>query len=120
MCNGVFVNESGYFPMSVGERAGMQLLAKASGGPAKAPIIPRRELGSYEALWLQSGATFKTIAEKFANDPDALPSDFVSLREAEACASEVLALLKQKGVHRFGIRVHHAGDYPPRLRDAKY
>src|SRR5260221_8490119 len=116
----VFTNESGYFAMTRGERAGMHLLAKASGGPAKAPIVPRLELGAYEALWLQHGATFKTIAEKFARDREALPSDFVSHGEAEVCANEVLRLLKQKGVHRFGIRVHHAGDYPPKLRDAKY
>lgn len=98
----------------------MQLLTNASGGPAKAPIVPRLELGAYEALWLKPGATFKTIAEKFARDPDALPSDFVSHSEAESCAREVFELLKQKGVHRFGVRVHHAGDYPEKLRDAKY
>ncbi|MGB8182090.1 MAG: DNA-processing protein DprA [Stellaceae bacterium] len=78
------------------------------------------ELGAYEALWLESGATFKTIAERFAADPDALPSDFISRAVAERCASEVFTLLKKKGVDRFGVRVHHAGDYPPRLRDAKY
>ena len=88
--------------------------------PANAPISPRLELGAYEALWLQPQATFKTIAERFAADPDALPSDLVARCTAEACASEALALLKRKGIHRFGIRVHHAGDYPPRLRDARY
>jgi len=98
----------------------MGFLATASTGAAKAPISPRTELGAYEALWLQKGATFKTIADKFATDPDALPSDFVGRGEAEACATEVLALLKKRGVDRFGVRVHHAGDYPPRLRDAKH
>ncbi len=98
----------------------MQLLANASGGPAKAPIVPRLELGAYEAIWLKQGTTFRTIAELFAADPDALPSDFVPQSEAERCAQEVLEILKRKGVHRFGIRVHHAGDYPQKLRDAKY
>ncbi|MGE0093768.1 MAG: DNA-processing protein DprA [Alphaproteobacteria bacterium] len=98
----------------------MHLLAAANTGPAKAPISPRLELGAYEALWLEHGATFKTIADRFAVDPEALPSDFVPSTVAQARAGEVLALLKSKGVHRFGIRVHHAGDYPPRLRDAKY
>lgn len=98
----------------------MSLLAAASNGPATVAISPRLELGAYEALWLKQGATFKSIAEKFAADPNALPSDFVSRTEAESCAQETLALLKAKGIHRFGIRVHHAGDYPPRLRDAKY
>jgi DNA processing protein len=89
-------------------------------GPAKAPISPRLELGAYEALWLEEGATFKRIAEKFAADRDALPSDFVARTTAEECANQVFALLKERGVNRFGIRVHHAGDYPPKLRDAKY
>lgn len=98
----------------------MTLLAAAASGPAKGVISPRLELGAYEALWLQHGTTFKTIAELFARDPSALPSDFVSRNEAERCATEALNLLKQRGVHRFGIRVHHAGDYPERLRHAKY
>jgi DNA processing protein len=98
----------------------MSLLATASDGPAVASISPRLELGAYEAMWLRQGATFKSIAERFAADATALPSDFVSRSEAEICARETLALLKRKGIHRFGIRVHHAGDYPPRLRDARY
>jgi DNA processing protein len=98
----------------------MTLLAAAANGPAKGVIAPRLELGAYEALWLQQGATFKTIAELFTRDPSALPSDFVLRGDAERCAAETFSLLKQRGVHRFGIRVHHAGDYPARLRDAKY
>jgi DNA processing protein len=88
--------------------------------PALAPISPRRELGAYEALWLEKGATFKTIAEKFAADPTALPSDFVPPARTAECAAEVMRVLKVAGVHRFGIRVNHAGDYPARLRDAKH
>jgi len=89
----------------------MRFLATASSGPARSPISPRLEMGAYEALWLKSGATFKNIAEKFASDPDALPSDFVPRADAEACASEVMTLLKKRGVDRFGVRIHHAGDY---------
>lgn len=88
--------------------------------PALAAISPRRELGAYEALWLEKGATFKSIAEKFAADPVALPSDFVSPARADECAAEVMRVLKAAGVHRFGVRVNHAGDYPKRLRDAKH
>ena len=89
-------------------------------GPAVTPISPMREMGAYEALWLQAGATFKTIADKFAADPDALPSDFVGEGEAEACALEVLDRFRRAAVGRFGIRIHHAGDYPKKLRDARY
>ena len=88
--------------------------------PALSAISPRRELGAYEALWLAKGATFKTIAEKFAADPMALPSDFAPPARAEECAAEAMRLLKAAGVHRFGVRVNHAGDYPKRLRDAKH
>ncbi len=98
----------------------MNLLASAADGPARMSISPRLELGAYEALWLQQGTTFKTIAEKFARDSQALPSDFVGRAEAEECAHQALARLKERRIHRFGIRVNHAGDYPPKLRDAKY
>lgn len=95
-------------------------LAFPSDGPVVAPISPRRELGAYEALWLQQGATFKTLAEKFAADPSALPSDFVGKEEASACADEVMKRLKAAGVHQFGVRINHAGDYPKKLRDARH
>jgi DNA recombination-mediator protein A len=85
-----------------------------------AAISPRREMGAYEALWLRQGASFKTIAEKFAKDITALPSDFVSPSEADECADEVMRILKEDGVHRFGVRVNHAGDYPMPLRDARH
>lgn len=91
-----------------------------SPAPALGAISPRHELGAYEALWLQKGASFKSIAEKFAADPSALPSDFVAPAEANECASEVMRILKAEGIHRFGVRVNHAGDYPSRLRDAAH
>ena len=98
----------------------MNLLAYCDDGPAKSPISPLVEMGAYEALWLEKGASFKSIAAKFAADPEALPSDFVDRNMAENCASEVMAKLKNAGVHRFGVRIHHAGDYPLKLRDAKH
>ena len=95
-------------------------LALGDSGPALSPISPRRELGAYEALWLEKGATFKSLADKFAQDPEALPSDFIPAHLADQCASEVLAALKKAGVHQFGVRIHHAGDYPAKLRDARH
>lgn len=96
------------------------LAAAATDGPALSPISPRREMGAYEAMWLEQGTTFKTIADRFAADPTAMPSDFVGRSVADECASKVLAKLKASGVHHFGIRIHHAGEYPDRLRDAKH
>ncbi|MDX0113413.1 DNA-processing protein DprA [Sinorhizobium meliloti] len=95
-------------------------LSRVADGPAAHAISPRRELGAYEALWLEKGATFRTLAEKFAADPTALPSDFVPLHLANSCADEVMRTLKKAGVHQFGVRIHHAGDYPSKLRDARH
>lgn len=99
----------------------MALLAYSSDGPALAATIsPRREIGAYEALWLEQGATFKTLADRFAKDPTALPSDMVSRSAADACANEVFSIFAKAGVSRFGVRINHAGDYPKKLRDARY
>lgn len=95
-------------------------LALNDAGPALSPISPRRELGAYEALWLEKGATFRSLAAKFAADPAALPSDFVSPQLADQCATEVMKRLKEDGVHQFGVRIHHAGDYPTKLRVARH
>ncbi|OAF02798.1 DNA processing protein DprA [Bradyrhizobium centrolobii] len=98
----------------------MNLIARMNSGPAVASVSPRRELGAYEALWLEKGATFKTLAERFAADPSALPSDFVSDAVADARASEVLAKLTKAGVSRFGTRLNLTGNYPAKLRDARH
>ena len=98
----------------------MNLLALCEDGPARAPISPLVEMGAYEALWLEQGASFKSIANRFAADPQALPSDFVARSLAEQCAAEVMKRLKASNVHKFGIRIHHSGDYPAKLRDAKH
>src|SRR5258708_24739827 len=98
----------------------MSVLGRMNTGPAVTPISPRRELGAYEALWLEQGATFKTIAEKFAADPSAIPTDFVSESIANARADEVLAKLSKAGVSRFGTRLNLTGNYPTKLRDARH
>jgi len=98
----------------------MSLLAKMSSGPAVSAVSPRREFGAYEALWLEPGATFKSLAERFAADPSAVPSDLVPSAIADARASEVITKLAKAGVSRFGIRLNLTGNYPEKLRDAKH
>ena len=88
--------------------------------PARVPISPLLETGAYEALWLTNKASFKSIARLFSDHPDALPSDFIEQPKAEQCAAEVREKLEKSGVCHFGICVHHAGDYPAKLRDARY
>ncbi|EJF91668.1 DNA-processing protein DprA [Bartonella tamiae] len=81
-------------------------------------ISPRIEMGAYEAMWLEKGASFKSIAQKFLNDKKAMPSDLVSESEAEKCAKEVIQRFYDAGINKFGIRINKAGDYPTKLRDA--
>lgn len=83
-------------------------------------ISPLKELGAYEALWEQPDATFKSLSEKFAESPGAVPSDFVPDRKATEYAAFVQRRFVEADVRRFGVRVHGAGEYPQKLRDAMY
>lgn len=98
----------------------MSLAIKMEHGPAVSPIEPKLEIGAYEALWLEKGATFKRLADRFRADPSALPSDFVEPNLARRCVDQVLGQLQNSNVRNFGIRINHAGDYPFSLRDAKH
>lgn len=81
-------------------------------------ISPLVELGAYEALWLEPSASFKSLATIMRGKPSALPSDFVPRDKVLVCADEVLDKLAKAGIRDFGIRIHGAGEYPARLRDA--
>jgi len=83
-------------------------------------ISPWLEMGSYEALWKQGWASFKKLAECFREKPDAAPSDLVPRETAEKTAHEALEILRKANVRHFGLRIHKAGEYPERLRDAHY
>jgi DNA processing protein len=83
-------------------------------------VMPFRELGAYEALWSREGTTFKTLADAFRQHPGSMPSDFVSRGDAEQYSRQALATIRAANIKHFGIRVHGAGEYPPRLRDAQH
>ena len=83
-------------------------------------VSPLLEMGAYEALWSASETTYKSLAERFAQRPGSVPSDFVASDKAQACAAFVMRRFAEAGVERFGVRVHGAGEYPPQLRDAKH
>lgn len=83
-------------------------------------ISPLKEIGAYEALWDEAGASFKTIAEKFSAMPGALPSDLVSASKASEYTKFVLNNFQEALVNNFGVRIHGAGEYPQKLRDAVY
>jgi len=84
------------------------------------PISPATEMGAYEALWAEQGATFKRIAEKFKSSPSSLPSDFVEPSDIETFKDKALELIEKAGVENFGIRIHGTAEYISKLRDAKY
>jgi DNA processing protein len=83
-------------------------------------ISPFQELGAYEALWDEPKTTFKTLSDKFAARPGAVPSDFVPPQKAREYAEFVQEKFRLAAITRFGVRVHGAGDYPEKLRDAAH
>src|ERR1035437_545192 len=98
---------------------GLELALGPSDFAARA-ISPLRELGAYEALWVDPQTSFKMLSEKFAARPDAVPSDFVPPDQARECAEFVQEQFRKAHIDRFGVRVHGAGEYPEKLRDAAH
>jgi DNA processing protein len=77
-------------------------------------------LGAYEALWEEPNTSFKTLADRFSKRAGTIPSDFIERAIAARYANEVHARLKESGIGSYGVRVHGAGEYPLRLRDADH
>jgi DNA processing protein len=92
----------------------------AAAGLESRAVMPGRELGAYEALWAREGTSFKTLAYTFRQHPGSIPSDFVPQREAEQYSRMALGTIREAGIRHFGLRVHGAGEYPPKLRDAQH
>jgi DNA processing protein len=91
-----------------------------SGDFAERAVSPKRELGAYEALWAKDGAWFAAIAETFRSNPGSIPSDFVPEAEIEKYSRLALGAIREAGIQHFGVRVHGAGEYPQKLRDADH
>jgi DNA processing protein len=87
--------------------------------PTLRAISLLKETGAYEALWANPSTTFTSLAAKFREHPDYLPSDFVSEYEAYYFADIVRGMLRNAGIVKFGVRIHRAGEYPKKLRDAE-
>ena len=81
-------------------------------------ISPFIEMGAYEALWMQKGTSFKTIADQFREHSGALPSDLILPEVALNTAERARHIAARNGIQEFGVRVHGAGEYPKKLRDA--
>ena len=57
-------------------------------------VMPARELGAYEALWAHDGTTFKKLADMFRQHPESVPSDLVSVSEAEQYSRIALGTIR--------------------------
>lgn len=83
-------------------------------------VSPFAEFGAYEALWDEQGASFKSIAARFAVDDDILPTDLIPRAHAMDYANKAHAMLLDAGITRYGVRVNGTLDYPDRLREADH
>lgn len=98
----------------------MSQLDFGSSDPFERAISPFEEMAAYEALWSEKGATFKTIADKFREAPDgSVPSDLVAGTTIAAFKTRLKEIMSRYAVKNIGIRVHGAGEYPEKLRDAR-
>lgn len=78
------------------------------------------EVGAYEALWTQTGESFKTIAERIAKSPGSRPSDFIPHNEAYEVGERVIAKLRSALDAWFDVKIHGEVGYPKKLRDAQH
>ena len=91
-----------------------------AGSPALNAVSPFVEMGAYEAIWAEEKVSFKALAERFAAHPGHVPSDFVPRTKSAEYAQSTMTSLAEAGVHRFGVRLNGAAEYPGKLRDAAH
>jgi len=82
-------------------------------------IIPLKEIAAYEALWLESKASFKTIANLFRQNPGRLPSELIHEEFYKELYPEIKRLIQQsKADYKANILINETFDYPSGLKDA--
>jgi DNA processing protein len=94
-------------------------------GFAEAPSIfglsaRQIEIGAYEALWLEDGATFRTISQRVAASPGGMPAALVEPERAKACARDAAARFGRAGLGDVETHLLGAPGYPAKLCDARY
>lgn len=86
-------------------------------------IIPSKEIGSYEALWLQDKSIwFNKISDMFSKNDGMLPlpSDIINNDElAHKYYTKVIEYITKANIKKFGVKFRGTGDYPMSLEDAK-
>lgn len=86
----------------------------------KKPIIPLEEVCAYESLWLSQGAWFASLSNLFRDNPGAVPSDLVDEENRSLALKRLAAEVGLDFLATVGVRVHGAGEYPQKLRDADH
>lgn len=84
------------------------------------PVVPLEEICAYESLWLNQGAWFANIADLFRKNPGAIPSDLVDEGIAAEAYKRLMSEVGAEFLGKTGVRVHGAGEYPQKLRDADH
>ena len=69
---------------------------------------------------VRSAHDIPVALEAVRRAPGSVPSDFVPPGDAEECATFVQQRLAAAQISHFGVRVHGAGEYPEKLRDATH
>lgn len=82
-------------------------------------VSPFIEMGAYEALWAQTNASFKAIADLVRSSPHSPLSAFVPSEQAHEYADRVHALLTQRPLE-FGVHVRPDASYPSKLLDSEH
>lgn len=83
-------------------------------------IIPFKEIAAYEALWLESKASFKTIANLFRQNPGRLPSELIHEEFYKGLYPELKKLIQNSNVdYKANILINETFDYPLGLKDAQ-
>jgi DNA processing protein len=84
------------------------------------PINPQAEVAAYESLWLHDSTWFKKLAELFNRNPGAMPSELVPPQTVAETWAALVDFLGQDRIRQLGVRIHGAGEYPEKLRDADH
>ena len=79
-----------------------------------------RDIGAYEALWLEAGASFKTASDRLRATPNGRASDIISAGIADECSRQIQARFAKAGLRDVGLRFHSTPEYPTKLLDARY
>lgn len=81
-------------------------------------ISPLQEFLAYEALWDRPNSSFRSLAKELQDYPAQLASTLIDPQMIDKYKKELLPVIKE--LPQFGIRVYGDGEFPQRLKDARY